>query len=609
MRNTLVMLLRHTLNIRGQIKALGFSSLPLGLLFFLATTAHAAPVILDVRDVDTPGADSVLHVGGLTDGVSGFVDRVGQDWINVPTSLEGADYIESAQNNADVSDDLGTSLLIEVDVAEGAVLYMFIDETQPNTPFPWMNLADFGADWVDTGLDIFWTFNGATFDIWRTVGPLAAGTYNFRQMPVPSSFYGIAATDGIAVPLPVILDVRDVDTPGADSVRHLRGLTDGVSGFVDRDNQNWINVPESLEGADYIESAQNNADVTDERGTSLLMEVDVAFGAVLYMFIDATQPVEPFPWMNFTNFGADWVDTGLNISWTFNDATFDIWRTVVPLDAGTYNFRQQPTDSSFYGIAATLATVPVDIDIKPGGDPNSINPNSDGVVPAAILTTDTFDAAQVDPLTVAFGPNGATESDGQSHIQDVDDDGDMDLVLHFNIQDTGIQCGDTEASLTGETFSGDAIEGTDTVKTAGCEEPARIAFGSNRDGNFKIFVMDADGSNQTPLTTNTGDEFWPDWSPDGRKIAFYSFIGDGNSEIYVVDSDGSNLTKLTNNPFRDETPVWSPDGNKIAFSTRRDGDWEVYVMDADGSNQTNLTMTLGVDVRPTCVSFPLSDTG
>jgi len=131
------------------------------------------------------------------------------------------------------------------------------------------------------------------------------------------------------------------------------------------------------------------------------------------------------------------------------------------------------------------------------------------------------------------------------------------------------------------------------------KEPARIAFGSNRDGNFKIFVMDADGSNQTPLTTNTGDEFWPDWSPDGRKIAFYSLIGGGNSEIYVVDSDGSNLTKLTNNPFRDETPVWSPDGNKIAFSTNRDGDWEVYVMDADGSNQTNLTMTLGVDVRPT----------
>jgi len=115
--------------------------------------ARYPPAILDVRDVDTPGADSVLHVGGLTEDVSGFVDRGdNQNWINVPQSLEGVDYIESAQNNADVSDDRGTSLLIEVDVAEGAVLYMFIIETQPVTPFPWMNFADFGADWGTRGL-------------------------------------------------------------------------------------------------------------------------------------------------------------------------------------------------------------------------------------------------------------------------------------------------------------------------------------------------------------------------------------------------------------------------------------------------------------------------
>ena len=122
----------------------------------------------------------------------------------MPQSLEGADYIESAQNNADVSDDRPPgmdTLLIEVDVAEGAVLYMFIDETQP-TPFPWMNFADFGADWVDSGLDISWTRDDRIFNIWRTVGPLAAGTYNFRQLPVDSSFYGIAAlldTDGDGV--------------------------------------------------------------------------------------------------------------------------------------------------------------------------------------------------------------------------------------------------------------------------------------------------------------------------------------------------------------------------------------------------------------------------
>lgn len=71
---------------------------------------------------------------------------------------------------------------------------MFIDERQPATPFPWMNSADFGADWVDTGLDISWSLDDVRFNIWRTIGLLDAGTYNFRQMPVDSSFYGIAAT-------------------------------------------------------------------------------------------------------------------------------------------------------------------------------------------------------------------------------------------------------------------------------------------------------------------------------------------------------------------------------------------------------------------------------
>src|SRR3989442_7570494 len=66
-----------------------------------------------------------------------------------------------------------------------------------------------------------------------------------------------------------------------------------------------------------------------------------------------------------------------------------------------------------------------------------------------------------------------------------------------------------------------------------------------------------------------------------QKIAFGS-DRDGNPEIYVMNADGSGVTRLTNNPATDFQLAWSPDGTKIAFRTDRDGNWEIYVMNADG---------------------------
>jgi hypothetical protein len=111
----------------------------------------------------------------------------------------------------------------------------------------------------------------------------------------------------------------------------------------------------------------------------------------------------------------------------------------------------------------------IEIDIKPGSFPNSINPNSKGKIPVAILTDDSFDATTVDPNTVLFGATGTEASPVQSAFEDVDGDGDTDMILHFNTQDTGIVCGDTSASLTGETLGGQMIEGSDSVNTVGCK--------------------------------------------------------------------------------------------------------------------------------------------
>jgi len=115
----------------------------------------------------------------------------------------------------------------------------------------------------------------------------------------------------------------------------------------------------------------------------------------------------------------------------------------------------------------------VNIDIKPGSDPNSINcKNRKEVISVAIITTNIFDATTVDANTVKFGPTGAKETHrdkktgkAQSHMEDVDSDGDLDLVLHFRFSDTGIQCGDANATLTGKTNDNFDIAGLDSIRT------------------------------------------------------------------------------------------------------------------------------------------------
>ena len=125
----------------------------------------------------------------------------------------------------------------------------------------------------------------------------------------------------------------------------------------------------------------------------------------------------------------------------------------------------------------------------------------------------------------------------------------------------------------------------------------KIAFASNRDGDYEIYVTAVDGNGLAKLTNNTADDFDPAWSPDGTKIAFVS-NRDGNYEIYLMNGDGSGQLRVTNSPGNELDPAWSPDGKKLAFTTNRDGNEEVYVMNADGSGQTNLSRSSADDSFP-----------
>jgi Tol biopolymer transport system component len=140
---------------------------------------------------------------------------------------------------------------------------------------------------------------------------------------------------------------------------------------------------------------------------------------------------------------------------------------------------------------------------------------------------------------------------------------------------------------------------------------SQICFYRESDSSGKsvpgIYVMDADRSDPTLLFETDPPEIC-DWSPDGKKVAFTTFDQDPGSyqypEVYVINADGSGRTALTSNAALDREPDWSPDGTKIVFSSDRDGDLDIYTMDADGSDVAQVTNLPGEEGFPDWQPLP-----
>lgn len=125
----------------------------------------------------------------------------------------------------------------------------------------------------------------------------------------------------------------------------------------------------------------------------------------------------------------------------------------------------------------------------------------------------------------------------------------------------------------------------------------KIAFHSDRDGIYDVYVMNGDGSGVRKLTRDIGGGMTPAISPDGLKVAFTSGVA-GNNDVWVINVDRTGLKQLTDDPATDINPAWSPDGTKIAFESSRDGAKEIFVMNADGTNEINLTKHPAFDRNP-----------
>jgi hypothetical protein len=114
-----------------------------------------------------------------------------------------------------------------------------------------------------------------------------------------------------------------------------------------------------------------------------------------------------------------------------------------------------------------LDVLVVEIDVLPGDAANKIYPNKGGKFPVAVLSGATFDATQVDPSTVKFGLGEAVPANPPI-ISNVDGFHGDDTTLKFLTEDTGIFCNDTEVTLSGETYTGEAFTGTDVIDASDC---------------------------------------------------------------------------------------------------------------------------------------------
>ncbi len=224
-------------------------------------------------------------------------------------------------------------------------------------------------------------------------------------------------------------------------------------------------------------------------------------------------------------------------------------------------------------------------------------------------------------------------------------------LSEFTVEATVYDLGQGEEVL-GRRYSGEASEwrkavhslANDIVALIAGEQGialSQIAFVSNVTGTKEVYVMDYDGENSRRVTKDGLLSLYPEWYPDGDRLAYTRYRGsrqeacavhtgsgaiqrltsfpglnafvavsprggdiamslsrDGNTEIYRLSGDGSNPKRLTFGRSTESSPCWSPDGRKIAFLSDRSGTPQIYVMNATGGTAERVTYRGNYNTSP-----------